>query len=175
MTQSPGPFCRFALLALVVLAWQAPPLQGQEPALRRPWTLTGAVTGLRSGGTSGWVYGPDLGVRRDFGPRWGVQLRAVLSVLGSEPYAGDGVLAVDLGPTLTLGSKNTELGLTAGATGFLVSDRGEFSDGGVGGFAGGHATFWLTRAVGAIVGADVRIGGSGTAYPSLSGGLAVRF
>ena len=121
------------------------------------------------------MYGPELGIRRDFGPRWGVQLRASLPVMDTEQYADDGAAALDLGPTLTFATEKAEFGLSAGATAFLVGDRGELVDGGIGAFVGGHATAWLSGSIGATAGADVRVSGGGEAYPSLSVGLALRF
>ena len=121
------------------------------------------------------MYGPELGIRRDFGSRWGVELRASLPVLDTDQGTDDGAAALDLGPTLTFASEKGELGLSAGATAFLVGDRGELVDGGIGGFVGGHATAWLSGNVGAVAGAKVRVSGGGSAYPSLSVGLAVRF
>jgi hypothetical protein len=167
-------FRRFAFLAAVLAGSQVPALAAQDPP-RRPWTLTAAFTGLRTGGLAGVVYGPELGIRRDFGPRWGVELSASLPVIDTEQYADDGAAALDLGPTLTFRTERAEFGLSAGATAFLVGDRGELVDGGIGGFVGGHATAWLGKTVGAVAGAKVRVSGGGDAYPSLSVGLAVRF
>ena len=174
MPGSSKAFHRFTLLLGLLVGSQARTGTAQG-APSRPWTLTAAFTGLRSGGSAGMVYGPELGLRRDFGPRWGVQLRASLPVLDTEQFSDDGAAALDLGPTLTFARERTELGLSAGATAFLVSDQGEVLDGGIGAFVGGHATAWLGKAVGATAGADVRISGRGEAYPSLSVGLAVRF
>jgi hypothetical protein len=167
-------FRRFAFLVTLLTGSQVPALAAQETP-GRPWTLTASMTGLRTGGLAGVVYGPELGIRRDFGARWGVQLRASLPVIDTEQYADDGAAALDLGPTLTFRTEKTELGLSAGATAFLVGDRGELVDGGIGGFFGGHATRWLGRSVGATAGANVRVSGGGDAYPSLSLGLALRF
>ena len=165
---------RFAFLVLVLAGSQVPALAAQGLP-HRPWTVTAAFTGLRTGGIGGWVYGPELGIRRDFGPRWGVELRASLPVLDTDQGTDDGAAALDLGPTLTFATDKGEFGLSAGATAFLVGDRGELVDGGIGGFVGGHATAWLTPSVGAVAGAKVRLSGGGSAYPSLSAGLAVRF
>ncbi|MEP6688750.1 MAG: hypothetical protein ABJC36_10410 [Gemmatimonadales bacterium] len=161
---------RLALLAALLAGSEARTLVAQE-APSRPWTLTAAFTGLRTGGTGGVVYGPELGIRRDFGPRWGVELRASLPFLPTN----DGAAALDLGPTLTFTRERSEFGLTAGATAFLVGDRGELADAGIGGFVDGHATAWLSKNVGAVVRANVRVSGGGNAYPGLSAGLAVRF
>ena len=165
---------RFAFLVLVLAGSQVPALAAQGVP-HRPWTVTAAFTGLRTGGVGGWVYGPELAIRRDFGPRWGVELSASLPVLDTEQYTDDGAGALDLGPTLTFATDKREFGLSAGATAFLVGDRGELVDGGIGGFVGGHATAWLTPSIGAVVGAKVRVSGGGSAYPSLSAGLAARF
>jgi len=131
-------------------------------------------TGLRTGAEAGWVYGPELGVRRDFGAHGGVELRAALPVLDTEQYSDDGSAALDLGPTLTFADGKAEYGLSAGATGFLVADRGELVDGGIGAFAGGHVTARLTTGLGAVADARVRISGDAV-YPSLSLGIAARF
>ena len=164
---------RFGFL-IVVLAGLPVRSAVAQGVPHRPWTITADFTGLRIGG-SGWVYGPELGVRRDFGPRWGVELTASLPVLDTEQYADNGAAALDLGPTLTLANNKGELGFSAGATAFLVGDASELVDGGIGGFFGGHGTAWLTPSLGAVVAAKVRVSGEGSAYPSLSLGLAVRF
>jgi hypothetical protein len=174
MFRSANPCHRFAFLILVLAGSQVPALAAQGPP-HRPWTVTAAFTGLRTGGVAGWVYGPELGIRRDFGPRWGVELRASLPVLDTDESTDVGAAALDLGPTLTFGTDKGELGLSAGATAILVGDRGELVEGGIGGFVGGHATAWLSGNVGAVAEAKVRLSGAGTAYPSLSAGLAVRF
>src|SRR5437763_1187808 len=57
-----------------------------------------------------------------------------------------------------------ELGLSAGATAFLVGDHADLVAGGLGLFAGGHATVWLTRPLGVMAGADVRSTSGGTGY-----------
>jgi hypothetical protein len=165
---------RIAFLVVAMAGAQVPPLVAQGLP-HRPWTVTADFTGLRTGGVGGWVYGPELGIRRDFGPRWGVELRASLPVLDTDQGSDDGAAALDLGPTLTFATDKGELGLSAGATAFLVGDRGELVDGGIGGFVAGHATAWLSGNVGAVAGAKVRVSGGGAAYPSLSAGLAVRF
>lgn len=174
MLRSANGFHRFALLLLVLagLPVRAAVAQGLP---HRPWTITADFTGLRIGGSSGWVYGPELGIRRDFGPRWGLELTASLPVLDTEQYADNGAAALDLGPTLTFATDKREFGLSAGATAFLVGDYGELVDGGIGGFVAGHATAWFSGNLGAVAGAKVRVSGRGAAYPSLSAGLAVRF
>ena len=174
MLRSANRFHRFALLLLVLagLPVRAVVAQGLP---HRPWTITADFTGLRIGGRSGWVYGPEFGIRRDFGPRWGLELTASLPVLDTEQYGDNGAAALDLGPTLTVANDKGELGFSAGATAFLVGDASELVDGGIGGFFGGHGTAWLTPSLGAVVAAKVRVSGEGNAYPSLSLGLAVRF
>lgn len=174
MLRTANAFRRFALLAVVLAGWPRAATAQTEPP-RRPWTLTAAFTGLRISDESGVVYGPELSLRRDFGPRWGVELRASLPVLDAAQYSDDGAAALDLGPTLTFATAKAEFGLAAGATAFLVGDRGELADGGIGAFASGHATAWLSKRVGAVAGATVRVSGAGNAYPGLSVGLALRF
>ena len=165
---------RIAFLVVAMAGSQLPPVVAQDVP-HRPWTVTADFTGLRTGGVGGWAYGPELGIRRDFGPRWGVELLASLPVFDTDRFTGRGAAALDLGPTLTFATDKGELGLSAGATAFLVGDYGEFTDGGIGGFVAGHATAWLSGNVGAVAGAKVRVSGGGAAYPSLSAGLAVRF
>jgi hypothetical protein len=165
---------RFGFLVVVLAGSQVPALAAQGLP-HRPWTVTAAFTGLSTGGSSGLVYGPELGIRRDFGPHWGVELSASLPVLDSEQYSDDGAAALDLGPALTVATEKGEFGLSAGATAFLVGDRGELVDGGIGGFFGGHGTAWLTSNLGVVAGAKVRVSREGGTYPSLSVGLAVRF
>ncbi len=174
MFRRANPLHRFVFLVVALAGWRVPALAAQA-APSRPWTITAAFTGLRTGATGGWVYGPELDIRRDFGAHWGVGLRAALPVLDTDPGSDDGAAAIDLGPTLAFSSAKREFGLSAGATAFLVGDRGELIDGGIGGFASGHATAWLTESIGAVAGVTVRIAGGGDAYPSLSAGLAVRF
>ena len=72
-------FAAFAGLLATVLVTPTANAQGPGAvALRRPvWTLTGSFEALRIGPES-WGSGPAFGVRRDFGPRWGVELRAAL-------------------------------------------------------------------------------------------------
>lgn len=174
MLPSAKPFRRCALLVVALAGARAQAAIAQEPS-RRPWTITASFTGLRLNESRGVVYGPELGLRRDFGPRWGVELRASLPLLDNDQGTDDGAGALDLGPTLTFATAKAEFGLAAGATAFLVGDSGELSDGGIGGFAGGHATAWLSESLGAVAGANVRVSGKGKAYPSLSAGLSVRF
>jgi hypothetical protein len=174
LMQTAKSFCCFAF-AIAALAGSGASALIAQAAPARPWTITATFTGLRTGGSSGVVYGPELAIRRDFGPRWGVQLRASLPVLETEQYTDDGAAALDLGPTLKFATEKAEFGLSAGATAFLVGDRGELVDGGIGVFVGGRATTWLSKAIGVVAGADVRISGGGHVYPSLSGGLTARF
>ena len=167
-------FCRIVFL-LVLGAVSAASVGEAQSASRPPWTLSAAFTGLRTGATAGWVYGPELGIRRDFGSRWGVLLRASLPILDTEPFSDDGAAAIDLGPTLTLAGGNVEYGLALGATGFLVSDVGELIGGGIGAFADVHATLRLNPTFGLVAGTNVRVAGDGAIYPSISLGVAARF
>lgn len=173
MSSPARPFCSIALVLLFVAA--AASVADAQSAPRSPWTLTAAFTGLRTGATAGWLYGPELGIRRDFGPRWGVLLRASLQVLDTEVFTDDGAAAMDVGPTLTFASGKVEYGLAAGATGLLVSDVGELIASGLGAFADAHATVGLSRTFGLVAGTNVRIAGDGSTYPSLSLGVAARF
>jgi hypothetical protein len=164
---------------LVVLAGSPVPGLAAQDTPHRPWTVTAAFTGVRTGGVGGWFYGPELGIRRDFGrdfgTRWGVELRASLPVLDTDEGTDDGAAFLDLGPTLSYASDKGEFVASAGATAFLVGDRGELSDGGIGGFFGGQGTLWLGKQLGAVVGARARLSGGGSVYPSMSAGLALRF
>jgi hypothetical protein len=164
-------------IAFLVAAMAGSPLAAlvAQDLPHRPWTVTAEFTGLRTGRVGGWAYGPELGIRRDFGPRWGVELRASLPAFNADPGTGGGAGALDLGPTLTSITGKGELGLSAGATAFLVGDQGELIDGGIGGFVAGHATAFLSGHVGAVAAVRVRMSGGGAVYPSLSAGLAVRF
>jgi hypothetical protein len=164
-------------IVFLVVAMTGSPLAAlvAQDLPHRSWTVTADLTGLRTGGVGGWAYGPELGIRRDFGPRWGLELRASLPAFNADPGTGGGAGALDLGPTLTSVTGKRELGLSAGATAFLVGDDGELIDGGIGGFVAGHATAFLSGHVGAVAGAMVRVSGGGAVYPSLSAGLAVRF
>jgi hypothetical protein len=173
MFRSANPCHRFAFLVLVLAGSPIPALAAQDLP-HSSWTVTAAFTGLKSGGASGWQYGPELGIRRDIGPRWGVELRASLPVVDADGTDNDAGF-LDLGPTLRFASDKGEFVLSAGATAFLVGDRGEFVDGGIGGFFGGQGTAWLGKHLGAVVGARARLSGGGSVYPSLSAGLAVRF
>ena len=170
MLRSANPFHRLAFLVVVLAGSQIPALAAQELPLR-PWTVTVAFTGLRTDGASGWLYG----IRRDIGPRWGVELRASLPALDTDAGTDDGAAFLDLGPTLRLASDKGEFVLSAGATAFLVADRGELSDGGIGGFFGGQGTLWLSKHLGAVAGARARLSGGGSVYPSMGVGLALRF
>lgn len=156
-----------ALAVLVTTSAMAPALRAQ--AERRPrWTLTGAAEVLRASRTA-WGVGPSLGLRRDFGPRWGVELRAALPAFGGDGGGG----AIDLAATWAHFAGATELGASLGGTGFLVGDNSELVGGGIGVYAAVHATRWLTRGFGLTAGASLRtaIG----AYPGGHAGLAVRF
>lgn len=167
-------FSRFALLVMALAASGAAALPAQTLP-PKAWTATLALTGLRVGASDSWLYGPELGVRRDFGPHWGVGLRASLPIYDTKPFTDDGAVALDFGPALSFKGDKSELGFSVGATGFLVGDSGELIDGGIGGFADGHATAWLTPRLGVVGGATVRVAGDGAAYPSLSAGLSARF
>lgn len=158
------------LLAIVLVAPTANAQRSGPAGLRQPpWTLTGSFEMLRVGQES-WGSGPAFGIRRDFGPRWGVELRAALPAFGS---TGDGGGAIDLAATYTSVKAATEFGGALGATGFLVGDASELTDGGIGLYLAAHATRWLTHAVGLTVGANLRTASG--AYPGVYGGLAVRF
>jgi hypothetical protein len=159
----------FALLGLWG-PWSAIVYAQSEPPR---WVITAGLTAIRVGERGGWGYGPEADVRRDFGPNWGLGLRIALPVAGGQ--LGTGGAAIDLGPTLIHATPRWELGLSTGATAFLVGDQSELVDGGLGLFAGGHATVWLTRQVGARAGTDVRFTPGGKGYPSVSGGIAIRF
>jgi hypothetical protein len=158
------------LLAGVLVAPTAN-AQGSGPVdLRQPaWTLTGSLEMLRVGPES-WGSGPTLGIRRDFGPTWGVELRTALPAFGS---TGGGGGAIDLAATYTGVKGATELGAALGATGFLVGDDSELTGGGIGLYLAAHATSWLTHAFGLTVGANLRTASG--AYPGAYGGMAVRF
>jgi hypothetical protein len=134
-----------------------------------PWTLTGSLDMLLVGPES-WGSGPALGIRHDFGPTWGVELRTALPAFGS---TGGGGAAIDLAATYTNIKGAIELGGALGATGFVVGNESELTDGGIGLYLAAHATSWLTHAFGLTVGANLRAA-SGV-YPGIYGGLAVRF
>jgi hypothetical protein len=156
-----------ALVALVTTAAMARALHAQaEPRPR--WTLGGTTEVLRAS-RDAWGVGPSLGIRRDFGPRWGVELRAALPAFGGDA----GGAAIDLAATWVHFAGVTELGASLGGTGFLVGDNSELIGGGVGVYAAVHATRWLTRGFGLTAGASLRtaIGG----YPGAYAGLALRF
>ena len=143
MLRSDNRFHRIAFLVVAMAGSQVPSLVAQGLP-HRPWTITADFTGLRTGGVSGWAYGPELGIRRDFGPRWGVELRASLPVFDTEQSGDNGAAALDLGPTLTFASDKGELGLSAGATAFLVGDRQSWWTAGSAGSSPGTATAWLS-------------------------------
>ena len=159
----------FAILiasALVARAGNA-----QDSALAVPpqprWTLTGLLEVLHAGADS-WGLGPALGIRRDFGPRWGAELRAALPA-----FNGSGGAALDLAATYTSLTATTELGASLGATGFLVGDESELTGGGVGLYISAHATGWLRRKFGLTIGGNLRTA-VGT-FPGAYAGLAWRF
>ena len=62
----------FAILIASALVTRAGNAQDSALAVRpQPrWTLTGALEVLHAGADS-WGFGPALGIRHDFGPRWG--------------------------------------------------------------------------------------------------------
>jgi hypothetical protein len=153
------------LVAPTANAQRSGPVDLRQP----PWTLTGSLEMLRVGPES-WGSGPAFGIRRDFGPTWGVELRTALPAFGS---TGGGGAAIDLAATYTSIKGATELGGALGATGFLVGDDSELTDGGIGLYLAAHATSWLTHAFGLTVGANLRTASG--AYPGVYGGMAVRF
>ena len=155
------------LAVLVTASAVAPALRAQDE--RRPrWTLGGAAEVIRVTRTT-WGVGPSLAIRRDFGPRWGVELRAALPAFGRDA----GGAAIDLAATWVHFAGATEVGASLGGTGFLVGDSSELIGGGVGVYASAHAARWLTRGFGLTAGASLRtaIG----AYPGAWAGVAVRF
>ena len=129
---------RFALL-LLVLAGSPVRSAVAQGLPHRPWTITADFTGLRTGGAAAGSTAPSLAIRRDFGPRWGVELTASLPVLDTEQYADNGAAALDLGPTLTLANNKGELGFSAGATAFLVGDASSWWTAGSAGSSAGTA------------------------------------
>jgi hypothetical protein len=163
---SPAVFAVLLASALVVPAAAA---QDTGPAvLPQPrWTVTGWFEVLRADADS-WGLGPALGIRRDFGPSWGVELRAALPA-----FNGSGGAAIDLAATYARMTKATELGVSLGGTGFLVGDQSELTGGGVGLYLAAHATGWLTRRVGLTGGANLRTA-VGT-FPAAFAGIALRF
>ena len=165
------PLAAFAGLLSTVSVAQTANAQRSGPVdlPQPPWTLTGSLEVLRVGPES-WGVGPAFGIRRDFGPTWGVELRTALPAFGS---TGGGGAAIDLAATYTSIKGATELGGALGATGFLVGDDSELTDGGIGLYLAAHATRWLTRGFGLTVGANLR--SAAGAYPGVYGGVAVRF
>lgn len=165
------PCAAFAgLLASVSIAPTADAQRSDPVDVRRPsWTLTGSLEMLHVGQAS-WGSGPAIGVRRDFGPMWGVELRTALPAFGS---TGAGGAAIDLAATFTSVKGATELGGALGATGLLVGDRSELTDVGLGVYLAAHGTSWITPALGLTVGANLRTATG--AYPGVYGGMAVRF
>jgi hypothetical protein len=163
---SPAVFAALLASALVV-----PAARAQEPLQAVPsqprWTLTGWLEVLHAGADS-WGFGPALGIRRDFGPSWGVELRAALPA-----FNGSGGGAIDLAATYRRITRATELGASVGGTGFLVGDQSELTGGGVGLYLAAHATGWLSRGVGLTAGANLRTA-VGT-FPGAFAGVALRF
>ena len=122
-----------ALAVLVTTVAVTSALHAQDE--RRPrWTLSGVTEVLRVTRTA-WGVGPSLGLRRDFGPRWGVELRAALPAFGRNA----GGAAIDLAATWVHFDGATELGASLGGTAFLVGDNSELIGGGVGVYASAHA------------------------------------
>jgi hypothetical protein len=160
-----------ALVSIAALL-SATPAHAQTSRLPR-WTLAGSLNGLRVGDREGWGYGPELKIRRDFGPHWGATIRASLPVFGG----GAGGAAIDAGATYTWASETSELGVAAGGTGFLVGSSSELVGGGIGAFLSVHGTAWLTRHLGVMLETETRFTfhDEAHAYPGVSAGLAVRF
>jgi hypothetical protein len=160
-----------ALAALLVSAFSVRVASAQDPAAphlpRPPWTLSALLEVVHAGAES-WGFGPALGLRRDFGGNWGVELRAALPAFGTS-----GAAAIDLAATYTDIRGSTELGASLGATGFLVGDQSELTGGGVGLYAAAHATGWLSRGFGLTGGANLRTA-VGT-FPGAYAGIALRF
>lgn len=158
------------LLASILVAPTANAQRSGPADLRQPsWTLTGSLEMLRVEPES-WGSGPALGIRRDFGPTWGVELRTALPAFGS---SGRGGAAIDLAATYTSIKGATELGGALGASGILVGDQSELTDAGIGIYLAAHATRWLSHGFGLTVGANLRTASG--AYPGVYGGMAVRF
>ena len=156
-----------AVAILVTTVAVTPALRAQTG--RRPrWTLGGATEVLRVTRTA-WGVGPSLGLRRDFGPSWGVELRAALPAFGRDA----GGAAIDLAATWVHFEGAAELGASLGGTGFLVGDNSELIGGGVGVYAAVHATRWLSPGFGITAGASLRTALG--AYPGAWAGVAVRF
>jgi len=160
-----------ALAALLVSALPVPVASAQDSAasfLPQPrWTLSAWLEVVHAG-TASWGFGPALGLRRDFGETWGVELRTALPAFGT-----GGAAAIDLAATYTSIRGTTELGASLGATGFLAGDQSELTGGGVGLYAAAHATGWLSRGFGLTGGANLRTA-VGT-FPGAYAGVAWRF
>ena len=154
--------------ALVIPAAHAQDVARVIPAWPR-WTLSGLFEVVHAGADS-WGFGPALGIRRDFGPRWGVERRAALPAFGANDT---GAGAIDLAATYTTVTRATELGASLGGTAFLVGDHSELTGGGVGLYLAGHATGWLSRGFGVTGGANLRTA-VGT-FPGGFAGVAFRF
>jgi hypothetical protein len=162
---------RSTSFAMLLAGAVIPTAHAQEPdaavpRLRR-WTLSGLLEVLHAGADS-WGVGPALGIRRDFGPNWGIELRAALPA-----FNGSGGAALDLAGTYTTITRTTELGASLGATGFLVGDQSELTGGGVGLYIAAHATGWLSGGFGLTGGANLRTA-VGT-FPGGFAGAALRF
>jgi hypothetical protein len=159
----------FPILIASALVVRAGGAQDSASAARpQPrWTLTALLEVLHAGADS-WGFGPALGIRRDFGPRWGAEFRAALPA-----FNGSGGGALDLAATYTILKASTELGASLGATAFLVGDQSELTGGGVGLYISAHATGWLGRKFGLTAGANLRTA-VGT-FPGAYAGVAWRF
>ena len=166
---------RFTVIAVFLAALIATPAAAQSD---RGWVISPGVSILRvSNQVGGWGVGPSLALRRDFGagggvaPRWGVELTAALPAFGPN---GAGGVAADLGPAVTWDRRGGEAGLAAGLSALLVGNDSELVGGGIGGFVSGHATAWLSEALGVFAEVRLRAAGVGGAYVSGSAGLAIR-
>jgi hypothetical protein len=157
--------------ALLATALVVPAADAQDSAAavlpQPPWTLSALLEVVHAGAES-WGFGPALGIRRDFGPNWGVELRAALPAFGT-----GGAGAIDLAATYTIIKRATEFGASLGATGFLVGDSSELTGGGIGLYVAVHATGWLSHGVGLTGGANFRTAVG--AFPAGYAGVAFRF
>jgi hypothetical protein len=161
-------FAAILTSALLVPAAHAQDVVPTVPPAAR-WTLTGLLEVMHAGADS-WGFGPALGIRRDFGPGWGVELRAALPTFGPSESGGG---AIDLAATYTTITRATEVSVSLGATGFLVGDQSELTGGGVGLYVAGHATGWVSRGFGVTGGANLRTA-VGT-FPGAFAGVVFRF
>jgi hypothetical protein len=153
----------FALLIATTLLVPAAHAQDSLSTVppQPPWTLSGLFEVIRVNPDS-WGIGPALGIRRDFGHRLGIELRAALPA-----FNGSGGAAIDLAATYTYIKRAAEFGASLGGSGFLVGDQSELTGGGVGLYAAVHASRWLSRGFGITGGINFR-----TAIGSYTGGYA---